>query len=180
MPQEVTAAALGDAGHGEVLADLATQPVRAQRGARGGEKELVGKMGRDEPGPDDLGVQAHPEQGPLPDGHVAVLGAFAPAHKDGAAFEVQVPEPQRDEFAAAQGTGVEDLQHGPVPQAEGPRHVRGTQESGHLRRAQGGFGKPPVGPGHEEIGGRIDGDPVSTAQPGKELVTIPPLAGHLE
>lgn len=69
--------------------------------------------------PDDLDIEPQPEKLPLPDGHVAVFGPFATAHEDGAPFEVDIAQPQRDELLAAQVTGVEDLQHGQVSESEG-------------------------------------------------------------
>ena len=100
---------------------------------------MVRESGRHETGPDDLHIQPQPEQRPLPDGHVAVLGPFAPADEHGPPFEVDVSEPQGDELTPTQATGVEDLQNGAISQAEGHRDIRGREEPGHLGGAQGGL-----------------------------------------
>jgi hypothetical protein len=63
---------------------------------------VVRKSSRDKSGSHDLGIQPNPEEGPLADRHVAVLGPLAPADEEGAAVEVHVSQPQGDEFAAPQ------------------------------------------------------------------------------
>ncbi len=122
-----------------------------------------------EAGPDELDVEPHPEQGPLADGHVAVLGAFAAADEHRAPLEVDVSGPERDELAAAQAAGVEDLQHGPIPQAEG-RVTSGASSRAAISAAlRVASGRRRSGRGMRRSAAGLVVDPVLTAQPGEEL-----------
>ncbi len=75
VAEQVAAPVLVDAGGGQVVAHPAAQPVRAERSAGRREEEVVGEPVCHKASPDDLHVQAQPEERPLPDGHVA---SFAP------------------------------------------------------------------------------------------------------
>ena len=76
MPQQVAAATLIDPGLRQIAAQLATEPIRAQRRALRRDEELLGaRLVRNEAAPHDLDVEPDSEQGPLLDRDVAVLKA---------------------------------------------------------------------------------------------------------
>ena len=99
VAQQVAAPSLVDTSSSEVPADLTAQPVRAQRGTGRGDEQVVAPPVGEQRRAAGAGVEPHPEQGPFPDGHEAVLGSFPGADEHGAAVDVDVVDQEPDELA---------------------------------------------------------------------------------
>ena len=69
-------------------------------------------------GPDEIEIEAHPEEGAFADRDVAILGAFPATDEDGAAVEVDVSDCQVDQLSAPKRAGVEDLEDRAITEPE--------------------------------------------------------------
>jgi hypothetical protein len=169
VAEEVAASLLVDAGLLEVALDLAGEPVGADWCAHGGEEQSRSGVSVAEAGSGEVEVEAHPEEGAFADGDVPVFGAFASADEDGGSFKVDVSDCQVDQFLAAQGAGVEDLEDGAVAQPEGPCYVGLRQQRRHLGRAERRLGQPPLRSRHQKVACWVGSQVAATTEPRKEV-----------
>jgi hypothetical protein len=94
VTQQVATPALVHICPAEIGADSATEPVGAQWRAHRREEEHFARSGGLEDRPDDPEVETDPEESPLSDRDVTVLGPFASVDEEGPTVKVHVPCPQ--------------------------------------------------------------------------------------
>ena len=75
-----------------------------------------------------------------------------------------------DQFTSTQGTGVEDLQNGPIPQSQRPRDLGTRQDGRHLGCRQRRLGELAVRSWRFQVGCGIDAEHTTSVQPCEELL----------
>ena len=124
VAKEMAGSLLGDVGGVDVVAGELGQSVGAEGLAVVGEKQ-VALVGLDDiRRPHLVGILLGPCNGPVADGDHAILLALALPYQQGAPVHVQVVAVEADELHAPHARGVEHLEDGPIPDAQGIADIR--------------------------------------------------------
>ena len=135
VPDHVGREARADPGLAPVARDQLPEALPRHRRPASREKE-VGRAPAVERGPTDLEVPHEPARGRLAERHEALLAALA-RDPENAVVHVHAVAGQTHDLRNAKPRSVEELEHRPIPQAEGTLRVGRLQERLDLVLTQG-------------------------------------------